>query len=73
MTFQSACISHWHGVSILISIVAESVIKSAETMARMSGATVNSSPVNLSTTVPHRKEWEHERLYAALTLELQII
>lgn len=44
-----------HGtVSILISIVAESVIKSTETMGRMSGATVNSSPVNPSTTVPRR-------------------
>lgn len=36
-------------------IVAESVIKSAETMGGMSGATVNSSPVNPSTTVPHCK------------------
>lgn len=52
------------------SIVAESVIKSSETMARMSGATVNSSPVNNSST---SREWEHKRLHGVLTLELQII
>ena len=56
----------------MISIVAESVIKNAETMARMSGATVNSSPVNPSTTVPHRGNGSFSD-YAALTLEPQII
>lgn len=56
----------------MISIVAESVIKSAETMARMSGATVNSSPVNPSTTVPHRGSGSADS-YGALALELQII
>lgn len=39
-------------MSILIAIVAESVINSAETMARMSSATANSSLVNPYTTVP---------------------
>lgn len=56
----------------MISIVAESVIKSPETMARMSGATINSSPVNPSTTVPHRGNGSVSD-YGALTLELQMI
>lgn len=73
MNFQFACISHWHRVSILISIVAESVIKRAETMARMSGATVNSSPVNPSTTVPHRWYGSCKRLQPRLLSGQQII
>lgn len=72
MNLEFTCISHWHRVSILISIVAESVIMSAETMARMSGATVNSSPVNPSTTVPHRGNGRFSD-YTILALELQII
>lgn len=72
MNLQLTCISYWHRVSILISIVAKSVIKSGGTMARMSGATVNSSPVNPTTTVPHRGNGEpasmpmpHSQLKAA--------
>lgn len=57
----------------MISIVAESVIKSAETMARMSGATANSSPVNPSTTVPHRGNGSVSDYAVVLALELQII
>lgn len=72
MNLYFACKSHWHTVSILISIVTESVIKSAETMARMSGATVNSSPVNPSTTVPHLGNGRTS-VSAVVALELQIL
>lgn len=60
MNFKHTGVSRWHRVSILIPIVAESVVKTAGTMDRTSSATANSSPVGPSTTVPHRR---HESGY----------